>query len=844
VSCGPILAGSDTTGSAGDVRTEAYVTDESAQPVPDAPDEAPKLDPVEQVRSRWRELWQVPAAAGAIALLVGGLGYAFATKPDPNFIPTFEAAASLLDQEQYKEAIALLNARILPYVGRPELSQKQEALFHQMIARAVYGGQRALEISHEQNYRNALTEMRLAETGGARLSALDQFIIADCYLALGEIDAAMARVEQIPLERTDLRVRVAKEVIARHMRAQPPRYEQAEQLLADMIATPGLPLEDQAWAIGQRARLEIEQGFHDAAITRLLRAMPRLTSAEASARGALHMLLAEAYLAGFATDEAALQLEIASKLVPGGSVEQGELQLLQARVAEQRQDYEQARDVYLSVLERFQPDSIRVRAQIGRALMDATLGDHESAQQEFGDLVAQVRAREPEAMRAREQILDHLLSLFRDQFSQDDVDISYRYAELAGQLYSFEEAPASVLEAQAIAHRALADRIAELAPKIEGPLGPELDASTEREVQRHLIQAAMFYRLHAKEFIVSDLATYADSLWESAVLFDRAGDQEEAARVFRQFAEDLETDARQPEARFRLAQALQALGRYEEAAEVFKSLIDDRDRGVNHSGLGRFADLSHVPLAQVYLLDGDPSNDDQAEALLERAVGGELGSPDAVTFLPALEALAELRFRQGDYARAIEGYEQVIARMDSGRTPPLLEYRLAEAYRLNARAIRDRLSGSLTDAERRTLEATREEHIRTAMSLYESARLGFEAMQPQKRSPLDTLCLRNSYFYLGDCAFDLGDDEAAVRHYQTARERYPKDPASLVALVQIVNAYVRQGNLAAARAANERARYFYESLPPEVWDDPNLPMTRRDWERSLESSSVLYADGS
>ncbi|MCL4220525.1 MAG: tetratricopeptide repeat protein [Phycisphaerales bacterium] len=812
------------------------------QPAAETDAPAVRPDPVEQVRSRWRELWQIPALAGAVALLAAGLSYGLATKPDPDFGPVLRSAESMLEREEYREAIRLLNEQVLPYVGRPEMSGKVEARFHQLIARAVYGGQKAIGIRHEENYRNALTEMRLAETGGADLNAPDQYLIADCYLALGEPDSAMARVEQIPADRPDLRLRIARAVIDRHMRVSPPRYEDAGKLLTDMLALPNLALDDRAWAEGQRARLDIAQGFSDAAINRLLRAMPRLTSASKESLGALHMLLGEAYLMSMATEEAALQLEIAKGLIPQGGIEEGRLQLFLAQVAEQKDDYERVRDLYLRILERFQPDEIRARAQLGLALAEARLNDHVSAQQVLGDLVAQVRAKEEAAIGLRNQILSELLSLFREQFSQEGVDICYRYAELAGALYAIEEAPPSVLEAQALAHRALADRIAESAPKVDGPLGPEMDAGTEREVQRHRIQAATYFRLHAQEFILTDLRTYADSLWESANLYDQGGDQREAANVFRQFAADLETDARQPEARFRLAQALCSQGRYADAITVFRSLIDDRDRGVNHSGIGRFADLSHVPLAQVYLLDGDPGNDEQAEMLLERAVSGDLGGPEAQTFLPAQTALGDLRLRRREFARAIESYEQVMARSDQGMVKPSLQFKLAEAYRLNARAIAERLSGSLTDAERRTLETTRQEHLQKALGFYDAARLGLEGMQPQKRSAMDTLYLRNAHFYLGDCAFDLGDNDGAVRYYNAARERYPKDPASLVALVQIVNTYLRQGNVSAARAANERAKYFYESLPEEVWDDPNLPMSRRDWERWIESNSKLYAE--
>lgn len=804
----------------------------------------PQIDAVAEVRARWRQLWQVPAMAGALAVLCGGLGYAFATKPDPDLTPFLRTAATMVEREDYRGAIRLLNSRILPYVGRPELTGKGEARFHQLIARAVYGGQKAVGISHEENYRNALTEMRLAETGGAELDAIDQYLIADCYLALGEPDAAMARVEQIPLDRPDLRLRVAKGVIERHMSVRPPRYEDAGRMLDAMVSLPNLAINDRAWAEAQRARLELDQGFYDAAINRLLRAMPRLTSAGAAERGRLHMLLAEAYLQGLATDEASLQLEIAQQLVPQASHEEGQLRLLEAMACEQREDSEGARDIYLNVLERFQPDDIRVKAQLGLAMAEAMLGDHESAQQVLGDLVAQVQANSEAAVAMRDRVLTELLSLFRDQFSQEGIDICFRYAELAGQLYPLESAPPEVLEARALAHRALARRIEEMAPKIDGPLGPEMDASTEREVQRHLIQAATYFRMHANEFILTDLRVYADSLWESANLYDAAGDQREAANVFRQFATDLETDARQPEARFRLAEAFASQGKYPEASQVFRSLIDDRDRGVNHSGIGRFADMSHVPLAQVYLLDGDPGNDGQAEMLLERAVSGDLGGPQSQLYLPAQTALADLYARRREFGRAIEMYEQVKSRMPDGAVTPQLQFKLADAYRLNAHAIGERLAGSLTDAERRTLKQTFSDHLQKALTLYESARIGFEGMQPQKRSAMDTLCLRNSHFYLGDCAFDLEDNDAAVRYYNAARERYPKDPAALVAMVQIVNTYVRQGNISAARAANERAKYFYESLPPEVWDDPNLPMGRSDWERWIESNAKLYADGS
>ena len=814
------------------------------QQVDGAPEQSVEsaLDPVDLVRSGWRDLWQIPMSLAAIALLVAALGYAFVTKPDPDFSPAFKVAAKQIEREEYPQAIKTLNTRILPYVGKPVMTDRQEGHFYQLLARAVFGGQKAMGISNETNYRNALSAMRKAEADGTKLTDKDQALIAQCYLALGEIESASARAEQITGESADIKLRITRRIVDKHLAANPPRYDDASDLLAEMLDDSTLSVDDRAWAIGRQAQIEIAQNLPEVAITRLLRAMPRMASASPLPRARLQLLLAKAYLEGLATDQANLQLDLAAKLIPDGSPEQAEANLLRARVLEQREDYDAARDQYLEILDRFQPDHVRVRAQLGLALMEATLAQHESAQMVFEDLAAQVRANEPEAVAIRDQLLDSLLSIFRDQLAQQDVEVSFRYAQIAGQLYPLESAPPRVLKALGIAHKVMADRVVALAPKIDGPLGPELDPSTEREVQRLRIQAATFFRMHARAFIITNLKTYADSLWEAGILYDQAGDQDEAAAVFRQFANDLPNDTRQPEARFRLAQTLGARGQYREAAELYQALIDDRDRGLDASGLGRFADMSHVPLAQVYLLDDDKANDDIAELLLERVLSGDVGGPDNQHYVPALTALAELWFRRGEHARAIEGFEEALAR-SGGKGTPSLRFNLAESYRLNARDIDAQLQNSLTDQDRKLLTQTRQENLLRAMDLYESARQDLEATHPQKRNALDNLYLRNSYFYLGDCAFDLGDTERAVRLYNAARERYPSDPASLVALVQIVNAYVREGNLAAARTANERARLFYEGLPEEVWDDPNLPMKREDWERWLESSSVLYASG-
>ena len=101
--------------------------------------------------------------------------------------------------------------------------------------------------------------------------------------------------------------------------------------------------------------------------------------------------------------------------------------------------------------------------------------------------------------------------------------------------------------------------------------------------------------------------------------------------------------------------------------------------------------------------------------------------------------------------------------------------------------------------------------------------------------------LRNATFYRGDCAFQLKDYESAIRFYDTAAQRYSKDPASLTAMVQIVNCYVALDKNREAETAHQRARARLEELPDDVWNTGQLPMSRDHWERWLEASVVLDA---
>ncbi len=435
-----------------------------------------------------------------------------------------------------------------------------------------------------------------------------------------------------------------------------------------------------------------------------------------------------------------------------------------------------------------------------------------------------------------DRVTRSLLSRHAEQFENGRFDIALRFATLAERLHSPETMPRELVMALASARLELARELLRSASGDGGILSlAAADPATQREAKTHLLAAGDAFRLHASKVAQSDIREYADSLWAAADCFDRAGDLEESISAFQQFAADLATDPRRPEAIFRLAEAQQARGELPLAMQFYRELIADRSNGERG---GEFADNSYVPLARALLLDGDPANDAEGESLLLRVVGGELGGPGSMMFRDALFELGSLFYRTGRYAPAIERFEEYTKLVGSTSTRlPDARFMLAESYRLSASELAKDLKEAMPDAVRRQREGLRGSRLRMAAALYDEVRRDLEALP--RRTALQDLRLRNSYLYLGDCAFDAGDFETAIRRYEAARERYPREPSSLLAMTQVVSALLAQGDQERAALANARARRFYQSLPESAWEDPSLPMPRAAWERWLDAQDRI-----
>lgn len=800
-------------------------------------------------RASWREIWQVPLLVVGVAGLAIGLYRVATHAPEPDVSGPLEQASRMIADDRSPEALALLNDKVFPAVDAGAVRREQRRAYHMLAARAIYLGQQRLGISLTENNESVAREYLLAEQLGERLDARDSYFLADTLVSLGRVDEARARADKLgendPAKRRTLYRRMVELAIKEGVSGR----DRAAGMLSSMLSDATLPPEDRSWATARQAEAMLAAGYAEDVIARLLRTLPRLAGTEGREVAELHLLLGRAYMQTGESEEASRSLSRAGQLLSSGDGLRGELLAMEAEIDAREGRTQDAREKYVEIIENFSGSRTFMRAMLGLGESEALLGKFDESLGAYRALVGAIHAGERSGLVSTADVIESLLRQHRVLMAgtparggDPDPRSALAFASLAESLAPEGRAPSEVYRAMAAAHRAIA---AELLPARSESPDPAMEiASMEpgvrEEARSHLRQAGMYANLYASS-VSDDAVSYANAIWDAADAYDIAGDRDEAVASLLEFTESFPSDGRHAEARFRLGTAYQTRGEYERGAEVFRAIISDRslrDVGVR---VGPYADASYVPLAQCLLLDGKDENDDEAEALLVSVVDGAISGTRASVYRDALVELAWVYERSGRWPRAIERYSEAIERYPEDARAGLWRFRLGDSARRDAERIRTVLRGAMPDGDRVELEATLRERLVLAIDQYERAAALIEKKEPRRRRAIESLYLRNALFYLGDCAYDLGQFDEAIRRYEGARERYPNDPASLVAMVQIVNAYVERGDWERARTANLRARRFYESLPESVWDDPNLPMTKKDWERWLEASARLYA---
>lgn len=792
----------------------------------------------------WRGLWQIPTLVLAIGLLAGGLVVWLRSQPKADLSVPLRAAEQLVEAGKFDEAIAELNGPARGFIDSGAASTEQVIRFRLARARAFSGAQQAMAISLEPNHRTIIDDYRAAEHEGAKLQPDDVVRLARSLIGVGEIDEALTRIGTLPADHRDQRTKLTREVIEHNLDAKDRREQLTLDLLANIATDPDASPEDRSWVLLKQTELLLSLHRVEEAITKLLREIQRLRDVTPGRTGELYVLLGEAYFEAGQPDNAEKQLDSAETLLDRGSLLRARATFLLGRIAQNRGEraLEQARERFSQVVSEYRTSPSYLPAVLGLAEVDAFGRDFDHSLEKYAEVADAVRKGEAPREVTRNAVAESLLNRHRERYEDHDRVTALRFAQMAETLYRENETPAPVVLALARTNRDLADERMEQAKASHAAdfTVMDLDPATRAEVKRYYMAAGDYYRRHAEQVAAADIDASAESLWTAADSYDRAGDLDLARKAFSAYVDGAsDTDPNRPAAKFRLAQNFQADSDYASAIAIYEELRSATADPAQPKAAGTWADRSIVPLAMCYLADPDPQNDVRAETLLKSVVDGSLLSPDARDYREALVQLGNMYYSAGRYPAAIVRFEEVVERYGDAGDAEAIRFKLADSHRLEAGRIETTLAATLPQSVEDELKAARIDHLRAAMKLYDQVRERLETASAARMTELDKTYLRNASFYVGDCAFELGEYDRAVAAYDAAALKYTDDPSSLVAMAQIVSAYIAEGRFAQARTANERARRQLARFPDEVWNRPDLPMQKKHWERWLDARTIL-----
>lgn len=835
------------------IRTIDVMADESLNNSTDAPDDASAAPTVSVGARGWAEIWQLPALLLGVVLLGVGLMMILSTPEKKNdYSAALDEVSKAIHLQQFDEA----EDKLL-HIGShlEQATSEEKARFELLSADLVANEIQVSPFDYDtpENHERVVAYYQNADKMGAVFDEprLRRWVLT--LVALGREDEAIAMLDRFGKDAAASRYEVLREMIDRR-RARAPEDGTGLTLLLDRFkdelrreTNPKVRRPHEIWAAGIEAGMLLDAGDSLRGIDLLLRHMAQFRATGSDDDLApLMVQLAKAYQNSNDLSQAENWYRQALKKLqpnPGSALNADVLvglgQVTLAQGGEPRQAlpyFDQAESGYPQTPAWF-------AALLGRAHCEASLGTHDQAMEHFALGVKTLTGQRPANETDHKALTAYVREHYQLNYDKQEFDRSLDYLSLLSPLYP-KEVPVDLLADFALIHLKIAEQRMEKAKDIapamatDGPDAPESIDSRRLAFQQaaiHFGKAADYNYQYAQQVSAIDDDAYGASLWAAATLYDRAQLWKRAIEVYSQYVKTRSGDPRQLRAQHQLGLAYLADGQFDQAAELLAQLISEHPRSPE-------AYISLVPLARAYTRMNKP--DDALRVLRHVVTDHPTITRESEEYRLALIDLGKLLYHQNDFVGAIPYLDEALTRYAQQPGGAGLRFRLADAYRQSVSQLDRQLTEPMNSSNRTARQQERRDRLTKGQVLFSQVVSELEARDITSLSPLERLFHRNAYFYRADCAYDLGQYEQAIALYDLAAKRWDKDPSSLVALVQIVNANCELNRLQAARVANMRARERLKQIPEEAFDDVTIPMTRRHWEDWLRWSSQLDLFGS
>jgi tetratricopeptide (TPR) repeat protein len=338
------------------------------------------------------------------------------------------------------------------------------------------------------------------------------------------------------------------------------------------------------------------------------------------------------------------------------------------------------------------------------------------------------------------------------------------------------------------------------------------------QAQEHLREAGRAYR-HLGE-LRRPTAYYPNDLWQSAQNLLAGGDYQAAIVAFEDFLAT-NPQTRRAQALVSLGKALMALERFDVAVERFEECRDTAPKDPATFEANYLRGVCYVEMGKNEL----------AEQVFRENLEGEFLNPSAIEWRLSLFALGKLLYQTGQYDAAIEKLSEATLRYEDHQSSDDARYLIAESYRRSAVTPKENLEEALHNAVREHYREEMQTRLDDSLDVYRKLQADLLARQRERElSEQEERLLRNCYFSIGLCWYEMGNLLEAKDAYSAAANRYQQQPAVLEAYVQIANCYRRSGQAEAARSTLETARIVLKQIPADAFPSPPTSLSQKEWD--------------
>ncbi|MCC7409001.1 MAG: tetratricopeptide repeat protein [Phycisphaeraceae bacterium] len=836
-----------------------------------AAEEAVDAEQVE-VEQGWSQAWHLPVLLLGLGLMLLGV-YGMRAKPTPFDYPqTLDVAQQMIKAQDFEGAKGQLDL-VAARLNEPDAAGHLFR-FNLVQGDLIYEQQLANRWDNPESHQQIVNAYSRASELSGPLDDTHLIRWTQALVALGREDEAMRKMEQVS-EAAGRRHLILQQIIQRRLDA--PGRRDSERILPllarfsaelSKVTDAGERRRLEVWATAQRAMLMFEAepspmgpivegpdastqpaevGAAEQVRDYLLRRLAVLADGGPEQDLVELMLpLARAYQKLGAFDDAWRWFDKAAGYLdktPENPLNAEALVGLGQVALSRTSDPAQAVRYFADAVENYPGTTSYIQALIGLGDCRARASEHDQARDVLGQAVEQVRNRQipadaPVRHALEEVVLDH----YDRAFSNQDYQLALDYLGTLSPLYG-QDPPRKIAGRLAVAHEKLADQLKAHAQGLKPTVEQVARATSSQwrtafelsnqEAALHYETAGDYYYKHAlMAETEGDAKAFADTLWQSAECYDKAQLWAKAIARYGDYIQFLPEDPRRQTAARRLGLAYLVDGQYQAALGQFLSLAE-----IYPNSPDTYDSL--VPLARCY---AEMKDYDAAK----RTLNGILENHPAITpqsprYIDALQELGRLHHQLGEYRDAIARLSQALDLMEArgDNHTAAVRFLLADAYRQSIKELEADPDQALSQAQIAARQHERDQRLDQALRLYDQVITELEQRPFDALGPLEQVYYRDSFFFRADCAFDLRRFKQAIELYDLAARRWEREPASLVALIQIVNAHAELGQVQEARAANRRAQDQLKRIPEDAFNDSVGLMTHRHWEDWLRWTDQL-----